>query len=323
MTAPALPFPTVTPPQERQRWHEMLKNAPLMIVLLYLSSRAPAPVTQLELSENMQIDRKTAASYMRQLSMRNFVAQVSERDGYLLADGSTTFFEMWGKNGHMTLKESLIKDLKTLRKKEGKSHVGTFWTHAENLDAETILSETALLFDGKSVTAFGLTTCPPLTVLAVLAHAYDQRDRLNSPAVFAYRRLQRGQAPDKKYLNDPEAFLPNSFLAALGLQELRVVDVEPASDAADAYLLDDGVEVTPDQRAWQTVKDQLQLEMSIGLFRTWVDPTQAAGFEGDVFLVRVANTANAEWLDARIKATAERLLVGVLNQTVRVAFVVR
>lgn len=316
------PGPLVLQPQERERWHEMLKISHLVVILFYMRTMHPRPVTQLELKESFNIDRKTAAKYLRQLSQRNYITHISNRAGYALADGAHSFFEMWGKNGHMTLKESFNQDLKIKDKNERKKEVGSFWTLAKKLDAETILSETHLLFDGKTVTSFAIEQSDPLTVLMVLAHAYDQRDRLKSPAGFAYRRLQRQQAPDKKYQHDPEQYLPNDFLHALGLQELKVLDVEPEQDETEAWSLDEEPEPSPECKWWESVKGQLQMEMPRSLFDTWVRDTKAVRFENETMCVSVRNAYARDWLDNRIASTAQRLLVGIMNQSVSVEFVV-
>lgn len=298
------PFPVVVGPADRSRWNEMLKIAPLIIVLLYFRSRQPAPVTQLELAENLLIDRKTAAKYCRQLSARSFIAQVSERDGYALTDGSTAFFEMWGINGHISLKESLIKDLRLNEKKEGKKDVGIFWTHAQTLTAEQIIAESGRLF-GNAVTVFGLERCDPLMVLSVFAHAYDQRDRLKAPAVFAYRRLQRNEKPDKKYLADPEAFLPNEFLHALGLQELRVVEVVAVDEPEEAV-----VETATETEAQSILKQLGNSDPRLGaVTQKWHTATVA----DNKLILAVGSQEECDYYSDRFLTTINRALVGIRN----------
>jgi len=74
-------------------------------------------------------------------------------------------------------------------------------------------------------------------------------------------------------------------------------------------------------RAWQTVLDQLSMEMARGTFDTWVRDTKAVRYDGNALTIGVRNAYARDWLESRIQSTAERLLVGILNQSVEVIFV--
>lgn len=75
------------------------------------------------------------------------------------------------------------------------------------------------------------------------------------------------------------------------------------------------------EQAWQAVQGQLQMEMPRASFDTWVRATQAVRFDGNVLSVRVINAYARDWLESRLQSTVERLLVGILNQSVVVKFV--
>ena len=76
------------------------------------------------------------------------------------------------------------------------------------------------------------------------------------------------------------------------------------------------------QQAWSSVLTQLQMDMPRASFETWVLGTQALGWENDVLLVSTRNAYARDWLDSRLTSTVQRLLVGILNRSVSVKFVV-
>ena len=74
--------------------------------------------------------------------------------------------------------------------------------------------------------------------------------------------------------------------------------------------------------SWQSVLGQLQMEMPRASFDTWVRDTQVASFDGKVLTVSVRNNYARDWLESRLTSTISRLLVGIMNQSVQVRFVV-
>jgi len=76
------------------------------------------------------------------------------------------------------------------------------------------------------------------------------------------------------------------------------------------------------QQAWQTVLGQLQMEMPRAAFDTWVRDTKALSFEDGVLRIGVRNAYARDWLESRLSSTVSRLLIGIMNQTVEVDFVV-
>ena len=76
------------------------------------------------------------------------------------------------------------------------------------------------------------------------------------------------------------------------------------------------------QQAWSSVLTQLQMDMPRASFETWVLGTQALGLENDVLLVSTRNAYARDWLESRLTSTVQRLLVGILNRSVSVKFVV-
>ena len=76
------------------------------------------------------------------------------------------------------------------------------------------------------------------------------------------------------------------------------------------------------EQAWQSVLGQLQMEMPRASFETWVRDTQAISLEDGVMTVSVRNAYARDWLESRLSSTVSRLLVGILNQSIAVNFVV-
>ncbi|MBC8333868.1 MAG: chromosomal replication initiator protein DnaA [Anaerolineales bacterium] len=74
--------------------------------------------------------------------------------------------------------------------------------------------------------------------------------------------------------------------------------------------------------AWQTVLGQLQMEMPRASYDTWVRDTRPMSYVDGHFTVGVQNAYARDWLESRLASTVSRLLVGVMNRTVDVDFVV-
>src|SRR5574342_1094861 len=76
------------------------------------------------------------------------------------------------------------------------------------------------------------------------------------------------------------------------------------------------------EQAWQSVLSQLQMEMPRASFDTWVCDTEAASLEDGVITITTCNAYARDWLESRLTSTVQRLLVGILNQSVSVQFIV-
>ena len=77
------------------------------------------------------------------------------------------------------------------------------------------------------------------------------------------------------------------------------------------------------EQAWQSALGQLQMEMPRASFDTWVRDTQIASYEDGLFTVTVNNAYARDWLESRLSSTVTRLLMGIMNRSVEVTFVVR
>lgn len=76
-------------------------------------------------------------------------------------------------------------------------------------------------------------------------------------------------------------------------------------------------------QAWQSALGQLQMEMPKASFDTWVRDTQIESYEDGLFTIAVRNAYARDWLESRLSSTVTRLLMGIMNRNVTVAFVVQ
>ncbi len=76
-------------------------------------------------------------------------------------------------------------------------------------------------------------------------------------------------------------------------------------------------------QAWQSVLGQLQTEMPRASFETWVRDTEALSLDQGVMVIAARNEYVCDWLESRLASTIQSLLIGILNQSVSVQFVVQ
>jgi chromosomal replication initiator protein len=76
------------------------------------------------------------------------------------------------------------------------------------------------------------------------------------------------------------------------------------------------------EQAWQSVLGQLQMEMPRASFDTWVRDTKPISYQDGTLTVGVRNAYARDWLESRLASTVSRLLVGIMNASVAVNFIV-
>ena len=76
------------------------------------------------------------------------------------------------------------------------------------------------------------------------------------------------------------------------------------------------------EQAWQSVLGQLQMEMPRASFDTWVRDTKPVSYNDGTLTIGVRNAYARDWLENRLASTVNRLLLGILNSSVDVHFVV-
>jgi chromosomal replication initiator protein len=76
------------------------------------------------------------------------------------------------------------------------------------------------------------------------------------------------------------------------------------------------------EQAWQSALGQLQMEMPKASFDTWVRYTRMASYTDGRFTIGVDNAYARDWLESRLSSTVSRLLMGIMNRSVDVSFIV-
>ncbi len=76
------------------------------------------------------------------------------------------------------------------------------------------------------------------------------------------------------------------------------------------------------EQAWQSILGQLQTEMPKASYDTWVRDTHVLSYDDGLLTIGVDNAYARDWLESRLASTVNRLLVGVMNRSVEVKFIV-
>ena len=76
------------------------------------------------------------------------------------------------------------------------------------------------------------------------------------------------------------------------------------------------------EQAWQSVLGQLLMEMPRASFDTWVRDTKPLSYQDGTLTIGVRNAYARDWLESRLASTVSRLLVGIMNASVAVNFIV-
>lgn len=76
------------------------------------------------------------------------------------------------------------------------------------------------------------------------------------------------------------------------------------------------------EQAWQSVLGQLQMEMPRASFDTWVRDTKPVSYHNGTLTISVRNAYARDWLESRLASTISRLLLGIMNVSVAVNFIV-
>ncbi|MGB8984144.1 MAG: C2H2-type zinc finger protein [Anaerolineales bacterium] len=224
-----------------------------------------------------------------------------------------------------------------------------------------ILRHTDLLFDGALVMSRDLADRDPLHALAWCAYAYSNHQKLRAPGGIVRNRLKDNEPPPEWARQQWRNVLPEDFLEALGLgqytcalcqatfqtrgeldaHEATHLEVWVCPECGAEFESEDDLELhkeaksrvddsvslpicgslTPAQ-AWQSVLGQLQMDMPRASFDTLVRDSRACGYHDNILRVGVQNDSTREWLESRVASTASRLLVGILNASVSLEFVV-
>jgi hypothetical protein len=74
--------------------------------------------------------------------------------------------------------------------------------------------------------------------------------------------------------------------------------------------------------AWEMVSSQLRMEMTRGVYESWVQPLKPLSFKEGVFRLGAANSFTIEWVESRLRSRITRLLESIYARAVTVHFTV-
>lgn len=187
----------------------------------------------------------------------------------------------------------------------------------------------------------------PEHVLGWIVKAYQDRERLkggSGPIGLLVSRLRSGEAPNAFFVDNAQEILPERYMEKIGLYQadcpycdlrlptrsalqthIEAEHPEPEEDESEETVFEtaptDPSVLEPinggmnARQAWESILGQLQMEMPRAHFNTWVRNAEAARFDGNTLYVAVRNGYARDWLESRLTATVNRLLIGVLNSS--------
>ncbi|MBM3138306.1 MAG: chromosomal replication initiator protein DnaA [Chloroflexi bacterium] len=77
------------------------------------------------------------------------------------------------------------------------------------------------------------------------------------------------------------------------------------------------------QQAWQATLGQLQMDMPKASYDTWVKDSRFINQKDNCIIIAVNNAYARDWLDNRLKLTAERLMTSILGCDKKLSFIVQ
>jgi hypothetical protein len=187
----------------------------------------------------------------------------------------------------------------------------------------------------------------PVRLLAAIAEAYRNRQKLRKPARVVFKNLRDETNSFPETLDDPCAFLPESFLEAASLPRSR----SPAHAARSRYSAglpdyEDEEEENPDPplpiephpsisqevgdvpgrtaaSAWSMAKSVLESQLDRGAYSKYLERSTLVRYDFalNLFTVAVEDAYTRDWLEERLAKLAGRLLVGICARQSSVLFV--
>lgn len=74
------------------------------------------------------------------------------------------------------------------------------------------------------------------------------------------------------------------------------------------------------QEIWEAALGELQVQVTPSYYRTWLEKTTGLSYEGDQFVVGVANAFVAEYLNQNQRSLLEKTLIGLTRPDIKVLF---
>lgn len=197
------------------------------------------------------------------------------------------------------------------------------------IPTQKILSAAQQLFENR-ISGKAADYTNPVLMLAWIAQAYQGWTRnggkIRNPERLVYYELHKGkETPEPEFMDDPLAFLPEWFAVELG-----VVEIEPDEPTGDIIEIDE-LPSAPETATlpssdgelwWQATKDQLQMEMPLTSYKTWVRSLELERWEetANLFVIRAQSESQRAWCDGRLRRTITRLLTGMTGKQADVRF---
>jgi hypothetical protein len=288
-----------------------------------------------------------ATGFQQKFPVSFFEIQVSDYSETALSSSSNLTLTLSTKLNTTTTTKEPVSDYS-----ETENHENT------TDQVKRILEATTILFGEPGVFTKGLhlESIYPEVALGWIKQGLNAKNlELCKRAGVVYNGLKSGEKPKSKFLYDGDDSLPLDFRVAIGhaqktcdlcgdkfssLDEFdahwKICVVTPKEDPEhDVNLFDEFVKnpILDEKRAdgrmsindvWESLLNQLQLEMPRASFDTWARDTKPYSWVEDKKALQIAarNSYACDWLKERLTQTVERLLSNLVGEASSVEFVV-
>jgi hypothetical protein len=224
---------TLLPTSELAMIRSIKGAALVLLVMLRLDGLYPGrAISDYELADILEIDRRTVAKQMRSLSAANLLLEQRSGRYVVTLAGRNTLFWPNRQPGSLSIEESGVPSAQSLLNAQNvlndedeedsinDSDINSSSSSIKSAQNVQILDETWRLF-GASVSTAGLSAevldfFEPEWALAWVAKAYADRNSLRNPQGLIYQRLKRLEAPSATIMAQyPISSLPAEYLDAI------------------------------------------------------------------------------------------------------------
>lgn len=369
---------TLAIPPKRVRLYRLLWDRWIIVLrILFDLGAGVHPVRWRSVADTLLVDKKTCQKYIAGLVREGHITAAGEGYYMLTQSGFDALLEneqgeflpssgekIPGKNSPLLESVVVVEselNISTITTTESGKNPGEKVSprpgDAESIgafhdpDVQAALDHADLLFDGSTVAQGGLDHYLHIEkVLGWLAYCYDKRAGLYGPAGLVRNRLMDpcAPSPSMKYIKNPQAYLPDDYLSAIGRyaqtcercgQEFRCVDAyqahweacitTPMAESESESESDDDFACAPDetiteaiQRNWRDALVNLQGEMPPASYDTWVRDCTPVHYADGVLQVAARNAYARDWLESRLAQQVGQLMgcpvafiVGVAAET--------
>lgn len=316
---------TLAIPPQRVRLYRVLWDRWIIVLRILFDLGASAhPVKWRAVADTLLIDKKTCQKYIAGLVRDGHLADAG--NGYMLTDSGMSIlqetedgekFPLEGKNpgeNFSPLKESVVvNDSGVKQLTTPPTKLGIFPGEKISPLSKRIIERIPDLFGGSQLVLEGLTPwASDEILLGWLAYAYDKRTTLLSPVGLVYSKLKRDERPSMEYAKHYAAYLPEAFLAGIGMDVPQAPDEEPVE-------LDELEPVRELSEAEALLREMAERSTDIAaVCITW----SALSYVDGVLTLGVRSEQMREIWTRRMGAEASTLLSEITRSAARVEFVV-